>query len=246
MQLINELNIDNERRRVAEYCRQDKKRNKGVARRINKNPVVEELIKSAEQLPKPKMLSLNKKKPARPSVLAPVLRERGLLPDAYLEMNPLKVVKLLHNVRNLLTLQKQMGEDVIPRVSFFRQDDVFNLCYDRHWSTVPMLLHDLKLTRLLTLMYRARASLKTIHQKGYFQGGTQPELSCCARTRSWECSLLTGASARKFSEHHKRGKFPRRFYQDSLYSGTPKSFKVDLPTEELFIKEDQAAWLTHA
>ena len=139
-----------------------------------------------------------------------------------------------------------MGENVIPRVSFFRQDDVFNLCYDRHWSTVPMLLHDLKLTRLLTLMYRARASLKTIHQKGYFQGGTQPELSCCARTRSWECSLLTGASARKFSEHHKRGKFPRRFYQDSLYSGTPKSFKVDLPTEELFIKEDQAAWLTHA
>ena len=61
LQLINELNIDNERRRVAEYCRQDKKRNKVVARRINKNPVLDELIKNAEQLPKPKMLSLDKR-----------------------------------------------------------------------------------------------------------------------------------------------------------------------------------------
>lgn len=49
------------------------------------------------------------------------------------------------------------------------------------------------------------------------------------------------ASARKFTEHHKRSKFPRRFYQDSLYSGTPKNFEVDLPTAEHFIKEDQAA-----
>lgn len=84
-----------------------------------------------------------------------------------------------------------------------------------------MLLHDLKLTRLLTLMHRARGSLEDIHAKGYFQGGIQPDTLMLRNDLQTAALITDWASARRFDEHHKRSKFPRRFYQDSLYTGTP-------------------------
>ena len=65
---------------------------------------MEELIKNAEQLPKPKMLSLDKRSQPDQVYWHLCYESAVCYPDAYLEMNPLKAVKLLHNVRNLLTL----------------------------------------------------------------------------------------------------------------------------------------------
>lgn len=119
-QLLNELSIDKDRRRVAEYHSQGKKRNKMIACRLDKNPVIDELIRNAEQLAQPRMLSLGIK--SQPDQVRQCRDFESVVcyPDAYLEMNPLKAVKLLHNVRNLTTLQKEMGDDILPSVSFLR------------------------------------------------------------------------------------------------------------------------------